>query len=108
MRNATVEGVAARVRVESGDMRKLPFANASFDAVVSSLAVHNIPDREGRRTAMREIARVLKAGGSVAIMDIANVADYVADLREAGVNASGAGLSPWIFPPTRILRGTKL
>src|SRR5713101_1202976 len=44
--NATIEGVADRVEVHDGDMRELPFADASFDAVVASLSVHNIESQE--------------------------------------------------------------
>src|SRR6476661_1887851 len=39
--NAAAEGVGERVEVKDGDMRSLPFADASIDAVVSSLAIHN-------------------------------------------------------------------
>src|SRR5262249_13617758 len=38
--NARIEGVADHVELETGDMRRLPFADASFDVVVSSLAIH--------------------------------------------------------------------
>src|SRR5437764_30664 len=34
-RNATLEGVAERVRVEEGDARQLPFGDGTFDFVVS-------------------------------------------------------------------------
>jgi SAM-dependent methyltransferase len=55
--NAEIEGVSARVRVETGDMRQLTFADASFDLVVSSLAIHNIPSRAGRAGDRRGIPR---------------------------------------------------
>ena len=55
--NAQIEGVANRVDVKTGDMRKLPFADQTIDTVVSSLAIHNIPNKEGRAQAIREIAR---------------------------------------------------
>ena len=42
LRNASLEGVSDRVRVETDDMRALPFSDGSFDVVVSSLAIHNI------------------------------------------------------------------
>ena len=50
LRNAELEGVADRVEVHTGDMRQMPFADATFDAVVANLAIHNVPSREGRRT----------------------------------------------------------
>ncbi len=53
----------------SGDMRKIPFPDLTFDAVVSNIAIHNIPDSEGRRRAITEIDRVLRPGGTIAIID---------------------------------------
>ena len=67
-RNAELEGVSVDVR--DGDARKIPFGDATFDVVVSSLALHNIYDRKEREQALGEIARVLKAGGHVAIFDV--------------------------------------
>lgn len=106
--NAEAEGVAERVDVRDGDMRELPFDDASFDAVVASLSIHNIPSREGRRTAINEIVRVLKPGGKVALMDIAHTGAYAADLRAAGMtHVKVSGWSPWIFPPTRTVTGRR-
>jgi ubiquinone/menaquinone biosynthesis C-methylase UbiE len=85
LENARLEGVADRVEVKTGDARRLPFPDGSFDVVVSGLAIHNIPDREGRQQAVREIARVLKPGGHVAVADIQHTADYAAVLRAAGL-----------------------
>ncbi len=106
--NARVEGVAGRVEVRDGDMREMPFSDAAFDAVVSSLAIHNVSGRDERRRAIAEIARVLRAGGMVAIMDIAHVGQYAEDLRAAGLReVRTVGYSPFIFPPTRMLVGQK-
>jgi SAM-dependent methyltransferase len=106
--NARAEGVGAAVEVRDGDMRRLPFPDASFDAVVSSLALHNVPSREDRRAAIGEIVRVLKPGGQVAILDIAHVGQYAADLRAAGLrDISVRGPSFWVFPPVRTVVARK-
>ena len=106
--NAEAEGVSERVEVKDGDMRSLPFADGSIDAVVSSLAIHNLKGSVDRDTAVREIVRVLKPGGRVGIIDIANVGRYVEVLKESGMTiASGPGISPWIFPPARVVVATK-
>ncbi len=65
-----IEGVADKVEVQTGDARKLPFDDASFDVVLSSMALHNIYNAGERQTAVREIARVLKVGGRVLIVDV--------------------------------------
>ncbi len=106
--NAELEGVADRVEVHTGDMRQMPFADATFDAVVANLAIHNIPSREGRRQAISEIVRVLTPGGRVALMDFKKTGDYASDLRALGLtNARAGGPIFWIFPPVRIARGQK-
>ncbi len=106
--NAEAEGVRDRVEVKDGDMRALPFADASIDAVVSSLAIHNLKDEADRDTAIREIVRVLKPGGRVGILDIANVGHYARLLETSGMRVtSGARITPWIFPPSRVVVAEK-
>jgi ubiquinone/menaquinone biosynthesis C-methylase UbiE len=85
--NATIEGVAGKVEVHTGDARKLPFDSASFDVVLSSMALHNIYKSDERQAAVREIARVLKPGGSLLIVDVRHIRQYAACLREAGFDA---------------------
>jgi SAM-dependent methyltransferase len=85
--NARLEGVADRVDVKTGDARQLPFPDASFDTVVSSVALHNIYDEPGRRQAIREIARVLKPGGRLLIVDIRHTHEYADELRRTGCDA---------------------
>ncbi|MFG2054546.1 class I SAM-dependent methyltransferase [Micromonospora sp. NPDC048930] len=46
----------------------LPHADASFDAVVSSLAIHHLP-ADDRVTAFREMRRVLRPGGRLLLAD---------------------------------------
>ncbi len=82
-RNAVAEGVRGRVELADADARDLPFASASFDLVVSSLAISNIRDPGGRAQALREAARVVRSGGRLRIVD--DGADrHAAVLREVG------------------------
>jgi len=87
LNNATIEGVADKVEVHTGDARKLPFDDASFNVVLSSNALHNIYNADERQTAVREIARVLKSGGRVLILDVRHINQYAATLRDAGLDA---------------------
>src|SRR6185437_14623413 len=102
LENARRAGVADRVEVKDGDAQRLPFADASFDAIISSLVLHNIPSQDGRRQAVREIARVLKPGGQIAILDLRHTSDYVHVLRQCGLpdaRRSRVGLFlTWLFP----------
>ena len=52
--NAKAEGVADRVRFETGDARKLVYPDNHFDAVVSANALHNLAD-DGEREAWRSV-----------------------------------------------------
>jgi SAM-dependent methyltransferase len=84
--NARAEGVADRVELRTADMRALPFEDASFDLVVSSLAIHNIHATGGRVQAIAEAARVLKPGGRLRIADFRATSDYATWLREGGMS----------------------
>ena len=108
LENAEREGVAERVKVHDGDARRLPFDDGCFDVVVSSLVVHNIPDARGREDAMREMARMLRPGGRVAVLDIRHTRAYAGTLRTAGLEAiRRTGIRFGIFPPARIVTGRR-
>lgn len=101
-RNALAEGVSEKVELHTGDMRKLPFADGEFDVIVSSLAIHNVPDAAGRAQAVKEIARVLKPGGRVMLADFKDVKNYAKTLREAGLSelkVRGLGIRFWYGGP---------
>ena len=106
--NAKCENVADRVDIRTADMRNLPFPDESMDAVISSIAIHNVLDRDGREKAIREIARVLKPKGRIAIQDFRNIDEYVNTLRNLGWDdVESSGLNFMIFPPVRIITGQK-
>jgi arsenite methyltransferase len=109
LRNAALEGMADRVRVEEGDARALPFGDAGFDVVVSLNALHNIPQRAEREQALREILRVLKPGGRLVIADFRNTGDYARFLRGQGMKNASRRLIGWVgFFPVFAAVGTKL
>jgi ubiquinone/menaquinone biosynthesis C-methylase UbiE len=102
--NAATEGVANRVVVETGDITKLPFADASFDAVISMTVIHNIPSRAGRDAAVRELVRVLKPGGRMAIYDLMHTARYAEVLQDAGMTVQVLSRHfLWLLPSRSLL-----
>jgi ubiquinone/menaquinone biosynthesis C-methylase UbiE len=58
---------AANVRFLAADVEALPFRDASFGVVTCRLAAHHFP---ALLPAMKEIARVLRPGGSLLVQDI--------------------------------------
>ncbi|HTU33812.1 MAG TPA: methyltransferase domain-containing protein [Candidatus Acidoferrum sp.] len=65
-RKAARAGVS--VRFDEGFSDHLPYPDASFDRVFSSLMFHHIPDDQ-RPNSLREIRRVLKPGASFHLVD---------------------------------------
>ncbi len=60
-------GLYDRVRVVPGDALDIPFPDATFDGVTIAFGIRNVPDRaEG----LREMRRVTRPGGRVAILEL--------------------------------------
>jgi ubiquinone/menaquinone biosynthesis C-methylase UbiE len=100
--NAELEGVEDRIGIASGDMRALPFPDASFRLVVSSLAIHNISSKADRERAVTEAWRVLEPGGRLVIADIRTTALYAGTLSRLGANGvtrRGLGWRFWYGNP---------
>jgi arsenite methyltransferase len=83
--NAEAEGVADRIELHTRDMTNLQFPDASFDLVVSSLAIHNLPGNKARIAAIDEAIRVLRPGGRLVIADIGFTRLYANRLRQHGM-----------------------
>jgi ubiquinone/menaquinone biosynthesis C-methylase UbiE len=111
--NAVAEGVADRIELRTANMTALPFADDSFDVVVSSIAIHNIKGDGGRDRAIDEAIRVLRPGGRLIIVDIFATRRYFVRLSERGMaNVTRRGLGmrlwwggPWV--PTHLVTATK-
>ena len=106
-------GRTARVKLIEGAAETLPFEDASLDLVVSSFLMHELP-ADVRLAALKEMARVLKPGGLVVIVDSIQRGDqpswdglldlfphyfhepYYADYANGSLDAwaAEAGLSP--------------
>jgi arsenite methyltransferase len=84
LENARRAGVTQLVRVETADMRRMPFASESFDVIVSRAAIHNLYQPGERAQALSEILRVLKPGGHVLIDDIRHIGEYAAIFSRGG------------------------
>jgi arsenite methyltransferase len=96
--NADAEGVTDRIELHTRDMTDLHLPNESVDLVVSSLAIHNLPGNDKRRSAIAEAVRVLRPGGRVVIADIGFTRRYAAWLRQcgmAGVQRRSLGWRAW-------------
>jgi arsenite methyltransferase len=104
-RNARIEGVADRVEIHTCDACKIKFPDESFDVVVSSAALHDIAERE---KAVREIIRVLKPGGQVAIYDIKHVSEYQQIFLDSGMEqVRHWGKLRWYLPFATLLTAKK-
>ena len=64
MREAGEVPLGAEADIKQGDALALPFADDEFDAVVAAEVLEHIPDDA---TAIAELARVLRPGGSLAV-----------------------------------------
>jgi len=60
-------GLADRLTLVEGDAQALPFPDASFDGVCMAFGIRNVQDRP---CALREMARVTRPGGRIAILEL--------------------------------------
>ena len=56
-----------RIELVVGDAQELPYANCSMDAATIAFGIRNVPDRP---RALRELARVVRPGGRIAILEL--------------------------------------
>jgi demethylmenaquinone methyltransferase/2-methoxy-6-polyprenyl-1,4-benzoquinol methylase len=60
-------GLSASIELLEGDAEKLPFPAGSFDGVTMAFGIRNVPDR---LAALREMARVVRPGGRICILEL--------------------------------------
>jgi demethylmenaquinone methyltransferase/2-methoxy-6-polyprenyl-1,4-benzoquinol methylase len=59
--------LAGRVTLMRGDAQHLPFRNCEMDAATIAFGIRNVPDR---LAALREMARVVRPGGRIAVLEL--------------------------------------
>ena len=92
------EGFEARSTVVEGDVTVLPFDDASFDLVVSSLSAHHWPDAA---VGFGEIRRVLRPGATALVFDLPETWGHV----ETGFDGIGAASAAFDRPKRSRMRG---
>ena len=106
--NATSEGVRGRVAPIKADTVNLPFADGSVDVILSALSLHRLVRKKDRIVAFSEIARVLKQGGRIGIVDAGNGGEYSKVLREVGLSdVSVRHIRFSSFPPFHVVLARK-
>jgi len=106
--NLQLEGISDRCTLLSVAAQEMPFPDATFEVIVSNLCLHNIYDREKRRQAVQQIARVLKPGGVAILSDYKLTGEYAKQLRGAGFQVERQWGNPlYTFPPLRIVIARK-
>jgi arsenite methyltransferase len=85
LNNAAIEGVKDKVEVLNENAMSMSFADGAFDVILTNMCLHNIYDKEGRKTACKEIKRVLKPGGTAIIADFRHMSEYKKNFDEMGL-----------------------
>lgn len=86
-RNLERAGVAAAIRLELVDAKRLPDPSASYDAVISNSIIHHIPEP---LHSLREMVRVLRPGGVLFVRDLLRPSDLATLDRLVEQHAAGA------------------
>jgi demethylmenaquinone methyltransferase/2-methoxy-6-polyprenyl-1,4-benzoquinol methylase len=82
-------GLGERVELRAGDAQELPFADSTFDGVCIAFGIRNVPDRA---RALREMARVTRPGGRIAVLELSEPRGVLAPIARLHVHT----LVPWV------------
>jgi SAM-dependent methyltransferase len=107
-RNVDLEEVSSRCTLVSQAAEDMPFADGSFDVILSNLCLHNIYDKPTRHRALAQIVRVLRPGGIALISDYKLTREYAGIFSESGlVVATRRGSFLTTFPPLTVVIARK-
>ncbi len=106
--NAAKERVEDKVLPIKSDLNSIPLVDGSVDVVLSALSLHRQIRKRERTEAFSEIARVLKDGGRIGILDAGNGGDYARVLRDLGmIDISVHRFRFSSFPPLHVVIARK-
>lgn len=81
--------LSGRITLQNGDAESLPFEPRTFDGLCIAFGIRNVPDRD---RALREMARVTKLGGRVAILELSEPRGVLGPLARFHVHT----VVPWV------------
>jgi len=118
--------VADRIHFEKASASSLPFADETFDIVISNMVFHEVADAKDKREVIKEALRVLKPGGQFIFQDLlaskklygqpGDIVRYIKDLgiKEVSFIRTNEQISipvllnvPMFFGDTAMLMGEK-
>jgi len=88
--NVDRAGLGTRIHLQACDAKKLPFADRSFDAVMSNSIVHHIPEPF---EVLKEMTRVVAPGGVLFVRDLLRPQDDSAVKHLVKTYAGAANLN---------------
>ncbi len=91
--HAKITRAGADIPLEEGSATALPFADAAFDRVLTSLALHHLATPQ-KRTALREVRRVLAAGGELHVADFGKPHNLLMQVASLGFHWFDGGEGP--------------
>jgi ubiquinone/menaquinone biosynthesis C-methylase UbiE len=98
-RAVVTNGASTGAALVRGDATRLPFADAVFDAAVSTEAFHWFPDQDA---ALRELNRVIRPNGRLLLALVSPPFEIIADAFEIGMRIAGQPL--WWTTPGRLAK----
>lgn len=83
--NTIAESVYAKTEILNDNAMSMSFADSFFDVILTNQVIHNIYNKDGRKKACNEIARVLKPGGVAVISDFRHMKEYKSNFEQLGL-----------------------
>ncbi len=89
-----------RTEFQRADASKLPFADGTFDLVVSNLTFHEVKNSKNKMDVVKEALRVVKPGGRFVFQDLFLIKQYYGLPEELTAAISAMGIKEIHFIDT--------